>query len=186
MSLDFSVLRLTASGTSTIARACLRNLSPVRIALAMVLVAMNQGAVAASAPMPLTAEQQAVIAPVQALLSAVGAKDKAGLLAQVLPDGNATLVRNGKILHMSLAGLADGLSKLFAAHANDQLAEPMHDPLVLIDHNIAMVWGPYEAWIGGKMDHCGTNVFNLIQVDGQWKISGISDNSRKDCPVNAG
>lgn len=152
----------------------------------MALAAMTQGAVAASAPMPLTVEQQAVIAPVQALLSAVGAKDKAGLLAQVLPDGNATLVRNGKILHQSLAELADRLSEIFAAHANDKLAEPMHDPVVLIDHNIAMVWGPYEAWIGGKMDHCGTNVFNLIQVDGHWKISGISDNSRKECPASAG
>jgi len=30
--------------------------------------------------------------------------------------------------------------------------------------------------------HCGTDVINLVRDNQRWVISGISDNSRNNCP----
>jgi len=49
----------------------------------------------------------------------------------------------------------------------------------LIDDGMASVWTPYEFYFEGKFSHCGSNSFQLIQVQGDWKISMISDTRRK-------
>ena len=49
----------------------------------------------------------------------------------------------------------------------------------LIDDGIASVWTPYELYFENKFSHCGVNSFQLIQVQGEWKISMITDTRRK-------
>ena len=57
----------------------------------------------------------------------------------------------------------------------------------LIDEGIASVWAPYEFYFDGKFSHCGVNSFQLIQVQGDWKISQITDTRRtKKCPSHDG
>ena len=48
-----------------------------------------------------------------------------------------------------------------------------------IDDGIASVWTPYELYFENKFSHCGVNSFQLIQVQGEWKISMITDTRRK-------
>ncbi len=50
----------------------------------------------------------------------------------------------------------------------------------LIDDGIASVWTPYEFYFESKFSHCGVNSFQLIKVQGEWKISMITDTRRKD------
>ncbi len=50
----------------------------------------------------------------------------------------------------------------------------------LIDEGIASVWTPYEFIFEGKFNHCGINSFQLINVQGDWKITMISDTRRKN------
>jgi ketosteroid isomerase-like protein len=53
----------------------------------------------------------------------------------------------------------------------------------LIDDGIASVWTPYEFYFEGKFSHCGVNSFQLIKVQGIWKITMITDTRRKtSCP----
>jgi len=53
----------------------------------------------------------------------------------------------------------------------------------LVDEGIASVWTPYEFYFDGKFSHCGVNSFELIRVQGDWKISQITDTRRtKNCP----
>ena len=33
--------------------------------------------------------------------------------------------------------------------------------LVRIDHDLAVVWAPFEFLVDGRVDHCGTDLFNL-------------------------
>lgn len=55
----------------------------------------------------------------------------------------------------------------------------------LIDDGIASVWTPYEFYFEGKFSHCGVNSFQLIQVQGKWKITMITDTRRKgSCPTD--
>ena len=49
----------------------------------------------------------------------------------------------------------------------------------LIDDGIASVWTPYELYFENKFSHCGVNSFQLISVQGEWKISMITDTRRK-------
>ena len=49
----------------------------------------------------------------------------------------------------------------------------------LIDDGIASVWTPYEFYFEGKFSHCGANSFQLIRVQGEWKITMITDTRRK-------
>jgi hypothetical protein len=40
-------------------------------------------------------------------------------------------------------------------------------PPVRIAHDLAAVWARFEFLVAGKMDHCGTDLFNLIRTDGK-------------------
>lgn len=43
----------------------------------------------------------------------------------------------------------------------------------------------YDFYLNGQKLHCGSNSFELLKQDGQWKISRIVDTRIKDClPVN--
>jgi hypothetical protein len=35
--------------------------------------------------------------------------------------------------------------------------------------------------VDGKVDHCGTDLFNLVRTDGKWLIASVADTGRKDC-----
>ncbi|HEY3385925.1 MAG TPA: nuclear transport factor 2 family protein [Saprospiraceae bacterium] len=55
----------------------------------------------------------------------------------------------------------------------------------LVDEGIASVWTPYEFYFEGKFSHCGVNSFQLMKVQGIWKITMITDTRRKtDCPTD--
>ncbi|MEH6679999.1 MAG: nuclear transport factor 2 family protein [Sediminicola sp.] len=51
---------------------------------------------------------------------------------------------------------------------------------IQIDGPMAHVWTPYEFWYQGNLSHCGTNSFQLLRSDGQWKIIYIVDTRRKE------
>jgi hypothetical protein len=52
--------------------------------------------------------------------------------------------------------------------------------VVRIDANLAVVWAPYQFYYKGKFSHCGADSFQLIRVNGQWKIQYLIDTRRKD------
>lgn len=44
---------------------------------------------------------------------------------------------------------------------------------MLVRGQIAVVWAPYEFWIDGKTSHCGVDVFDLVEVDGAWRVANM-------------
>jgi hypothetical protein len=124
----------------------------------------------------LSEEQLAVLAVAETFLSGICLRDKALMLAQVLPAGGATLLRNGVPLHMTLAGVVERLPFDWP----QKMSEPIvGTPVVLIDRDIAMAWTPYEFWMDGNLDHVGTDIWSFVKKDGRWIISGVADNNRK-------
>jgi len=66
-----------------------------------------------------------------------------------------------------------------------QMEERLLSWQCLIDEGIASVWTPYEFYFEGKFSHCGVNSFQLMNVQGKWKITMITDTRRKtDCPTD--
>lgn len=51
---------------------------------------------------------------------------------------------------------------------------------VLIDGDLATVWTPYKFYIGQKFSHCGVNSFQLVRLNGNWKIQYIIDTRRRE------
>jgi len=141
--------------------------------LALVWVATPPAA-AAKAP---SADEQAVLASFQAVLAGLAKRDKAAILERLLPGGNATLMRNGKPMQLSFEAFADRL----AQPGNATREERIHEPLIRIDDNVAILWTSFEFLIDGKVDHCGTDSAQLVRVDGRWLIAALADNSRTDC-----
>lgn len=51
---------------------------------------------------------------------------------------------------------------------------------IKIDNELASVWAPYQFFANGKFSHCGVNSFQLVKVNGFWKIQYIIDTRRKE------
>jgi putative lumazine-binding protein len=122
-------------------------------------------------------EEKAVVARLQGLLDGLAKRDKVMMSAQLLPGGSATLMRNGKAVQMTFDAFVDRLS----TPGTDTREERIHNPLVRVDRDIAIIWTPFEFLTNGKIDHCGTDIVNLVKVDGQWLIASVADTSRTDC-----
>lgn len=125
-----------------------------------------------------TPEEQAVLAPVQAMFDGMAKRDAEAIKKPLLAGGTMVLMWDGKPTQMTFADFADRLGK----PGTKRIEERIHDPLVRIDHDLAVVWAPFEFLVDGKVDHCGTDLFNLVQTDGKWLIASVADTGRKDCP----
>jgi hypothetical protein len=126
-----------------------------------------------------TREQQAVLSPVMALFDGMTKRDADAIRKPLLTGGTMVLMRDGKPTQMTFEAFADRVGKPGTTH----IEERIHDPLVRIDHDLAVVWAPFEFLVDGKVDHCGTDLFNLVRADGKWLIASVADTGRKDCSI---
>ena len=126
-----------------------------------------------------TTEKQAVMAAVMELFDGMSKRDAELIKKPLLSGGSMVLMREGKPVQITFQEFAERVSKPGTTH----IEERIHDPLVRIDHDLAVVWAPFEFVEDGKVDHCGTDLFNLIRTDGKWLIASIADTGRKNCPA---
>ena len=124
-------------------------------------------------------EEQAVLAPVNKLFDGMARRDAAMIKDVALPGGTLVLMRDGKPTQMTFDAFAEHIGQ----PGTTKIEERIHDPLVRVDHDLAMVWAPFEFLVDGKVDHCGTDLFNLVREDGRWLIASVADTGRKDCPI---
>jgi hypothetical protein len=124
-----------------------------------------------------TPEEQAVLAPVKALFDGMAHRDPTAIRAPLLPGGSMVLMRDGKPVRMTFDDFATHL----AHPGTTKIEERIHHPLIRIDNDLAVVWAPFEFLSDGKVDHCGTDLFNLIRQNGQWLIASVADTGRKTC-----
>lgn len=52
--------------------------------------------------------------------------------------------------------------------------------IIRIDADLAIAWTPYKFYVDEKLSHCGVNSFQLVKLNGQWKIQYIIDTRRKE------
>jgi len=124
-----------------------------------------------------TPEEEVVLAPVNAMFDGMAKRDAEAIKKPTLPGGTMVLMRDGKPTQMTFEAFAERVGKPGKTH----IEERIHDPLVKIDRDLAVVWAPFEFLVDGKVDHCGTDLFNLVQDDGKWLIASVADTGRKDC-----
>lgn len=143
------------------------------VAAAVLAIALATSALAQSA------EEQAVLAPIHAMFDGMSKRDAAAIKAPTMPGGAMVLMRDGKPVQMTFEDFANRVGKPGAT----RIEERIHDPLVRIDNDLAVVWAPFDFYVDGKVDHCGTDLFNLVRVDGKWIIASVADTGTKSCPA---
>ena len=57
--------------------------------------------------------------------------------------------------------------------------EPIRNPVVQIDGDLATVWAEYQVISNGQVSHCGHDAFQLARLGGRWKILNVSDTFRR-------
>jgi len=126
-----------------------------------------------------SAEEESVLAPIHAMFDGMSKRDAAAIKAPTLPGGSMILMRDSKPTQMTFEAFAERVGKPGKA----QIEERIHDPLVRIDNDLAVVWAPFDFLVDGKVDHCGTDLFNMVRVDGKWLVASVADTGTKTCPA---
>ncbi len=61
----------------------------------------------------------------------------------------------------------------------DSLDERITFETVKVDGPLATAWTPYKFYYAGKFSHCGVNSFQLVKINGRWKIQFLIDTRRR-------
>lgn len=95
-----------------------------------------------------------------------------GILQSVGNDSSGnTVVRN-----VSVDSFAFHISLLEKGAADERI----RFEVIRIDGPLAIAWTPYSFYYKGKFNHCGVDSYQLVRVDGVWKIQYLIDTRRKD------
>lgn len=86
-----------------------------------------------------------------------------------------TITRNGRIRTEAIAGFLNQIGSL----PKDSADERIKFDLVKVDDALAIAWTPYEFYYAGKFSHCGVNSFQLVRLNGQWRIQYLIDTRRR-------
>ena len=125
----------------------------------------------------------AVKAAVSQLFTAMRNADSTAVKACFAPDARLQSVSKEKTVQTtSIDEFAAHIGKLPPNAADERIVfEQIH-----IDGTLAAVWTPYRFYFKEQFHHCGVNSFQLVQLDGVWKIQYVIDTRRKDdCEVAA-
>jgi hypothetical protein len=121
-------------------------------------------------------DEDAVFVPINLTFQGMAKRDGAAVVAAAIPGATFVSMQYGALEQETFEQFGERLGA-----GTTHIDERIHDPLVRIDHDLAVVWAPFEFRIDGKLDHCGTDLFSLVHNDGKWLIGSLSATLRKDC-----
>lgn len=86
--------------------------------------------------------------------------------------------REGKVSVRSekMEGFASSVSQA----EKGSLDERIQFETVKVDGNLAIAWTPYKFYYKGNFSHCGVNSFQLVRINGAWKIQYLIDTRRRN------
>lgn len=124
------------------------------------------------------ADRAAVLAVVQRSFDAIAAQGEEGakIWEEVLLDrGSMSSVRTQDGTNaVSTRTFAEHLQRTASAKAGPSYLERMWDQTVLIEGDIAVVWTPYDFWLGGEFSHGGIDVVTLLRTEDGWKVASFA------------
>lgn len=125
---------------------------------------------------PTDADREAVLATVQSIFDALAAGDGETLRRVMHPQ----------VLMHSVERTADGAGSISMSTLEDLIArvegsdavltERMFDPEVRVSGDLAMVWTPYDFYVGDQLSHCGADGLLLARnpQTEAWQIISLS------------
>src|SRR4051794_37111716 len=83
------------------------------------------------------------------------------ILQTIVNSNNTTSVHNEQVNEFS-----SFVGKLQKSDADEQVTYDV----IKTDNELAIAWAPYKFYWKGTLHHCGTDSFQLIRINGVWKI----------------
>ncbi|XVJ65843.1 MAG: nuclear transport factor 2 family protein [Lacibacter sp.] len=125
--------------------------------------------------------EDSVKAAVNDMFTAMRNADSAGLMNVFSPTAVLQTISRNKegqtmVRTEQISGFGSSISKLAKGDADERITFGA----IHIDGPMASVWTPYEFYYKGNFSHCGVNSFQLVRLNGVWKIQYIIDTRRKD------
>lgn len=131
---------------------------------------------AQSAPAEPYAEREAEVRKgVDAFFTALRSPDKTALARQMMPEGTIFIHDRTRPEgpRVEVVPVAEHLANW--AKSPPGLDERMIYQTVLLDGDMALVWGPYRFIARGTTSHCGINQLSMVLTeDGSWKVANTS------------
>ncbi len=150
-----------------------------RRAASLLLLALGAGTSSLGAQAAPDSSAAQVLATIDSFLVGLRTRDTALMARHVDTLSRMTLLRPGpggtRVMLLSAAQFMAAVSR------PDQpaLDEPIRNPVVQVDGDLAPVWAEYQVRIDGKVSHCGFDAFHLARLGGHWKILNVSDTFRR-------
>jgi len=115
-------------------------------------------------------EEQAVLAAVQKFFDGMTVRDVDAMRSVLVPEGRILAVRYQLDGSVKTRGSTNGEFLDRLSDSTEIWLERMWEPTVLVHKDMAVVWTSYDFHRDGKFSHCGVDAFNLVKLDGCWKI----------------
>jgi hypothetical protein len=141
-----------------------------KLLIVLIFISICQTSIAHDLQQP-APKIDAVTAPIYQLFDAMREHDQGKILAQF--SSQALLQRitaKGEIINTGVKKFALSISKNTAKLDEHLLAVDIKQ-----QNELASVWTPFAFYLNDKLSHCGSNSFQLVQINGEWKIHYLID-----------
>jgi hypothetical protein len=116
---------------------------------------------------------------IDGLFRAMKDADSSALLNCFAPGAILQTIKNNQgsttVKTEAVQEFAAAIGKLAKGAADERIRYDV----VKTDDQLAVAWTPYRFYYQGKFSHCGVNAFQLVRLQGGWKIQYIIDTRRK-------
>ncbi len=124
--------------------------------------------------------EDSVKAAVKQLFTAMKNADSALLVNSFSDSAILQTIVNSKegkveIKNEVVSEFASFVSKLQRGVADERI----QIDVLRIDGPLAIMWASYKFYYNGKFSHCGVDSFQLVLLNGKWKIQYLIDTRRK-------
>lgn len=126
-------------------------------------------------------EDEAVKKPITALFDGMRKGDTTLMRSAFAPGANLQSI--GKNKEGEVGVRTENIDKFIESIGKphkDVYDERITYDMIKVDDNLAVAWTPYQFYVGDKFSHCGVNSFQLVKLNGEWKIQYIIDTRRKE------
>lgn len=149
--------------------------------LLVFIMCLSYGAGQNTTPLP-TGEEEAVKKTIGQLFEGMRKGDSSMVKGAFAPGATLQTIASppGGEVKVKTEALQRFLNAVGTPHTDvwDEQIEYGH---IAIDGALATVWTPYRFFLGGKYSHCGVNSFQLVKLEGMWRIVYLIDTRRKKC-----
>ena len=145
----------------------------------LVLLAVVLGS-AAPAGAQQSDQHEAVMVPIRQLFDGMRRHDSVAVHSAFAPDGRLLSVDSRSGSPVLRVIRPEQFAGAVGRAQGAPWDEPIYEPEIRIDGDLAMVWARYDFLLGTTWSHCGIDAFMLARLADGWKITQIADTRQQE------